>query len=117
MNNEEFIKLEKPKYPSTNIKTWLDESNDTLWEICPFCNAYVKDLSYQGNRLAIANSFEPSIHSHIAAEHGMRRVRIGKRYRWLRVPPQYQAEAKRKEERRLRTRGKDSMTIKANNNA
>jgi hypothetical protein len=92
------------------IKKWKDQTTDTLWEICPFCNAYVKDLSYRGHGISTAGLLGPSIHSHIAAEHGMKRVRKGNKQRWLRVSSSpYQAWAKREEESRLRAWGKDSI--------
>jgi hypothetical protein len=103
-------KKEKKK-KTTEIKKWMDDATDTLWEICPFCKAYVKDLSYEGHGISKADSLGPGIHSHIAAEHGMKRVRIGKRQKWIHVPPEsgYYAWAKKEEESRLRIWGKDSI--------
>jgi hypothetical protein len=96
---------------TTIIKKWMDQATDTLWEICPFCGAYVKDVSYEGRGISKAGWTGPSVHTHIAAEHGMRRVRVGKRQRWLRASPQHQAEAKKEEEFRLRVWGKDSVRL------
>ncbi len=75
--------------PPTTIKKWIDEATDTVWEICPLCKAYVKDVSYQGHGMYLADSLAAGVHTHIVAEHGMKRVRIGKRQRWLRVSPQH----------------------------
>jgi hypothetical protein len=96
--------------PSTTIKKWHDETTDTQWEICPFCKAYIKDLTYvSGSGLRRQGFDDPNIDSHIAAEHGVRRVRVGRKYRWISVSEKSLDLVKLREENRLKYWGEDSI--------
>jgi len=99
---------------STTIKTWLDETNDTLWSICPFCKAYVKDVSYVGHGLSKRMLGHPLINMHMASEHGKQRTTIGKRQRWLSVSAESQAYAKGEVESDLKIWGKDCIRHNVN---
>jgi hypothetical protein len=94
---------------STTIKKRHDLKTDTVWQICPFCNAEVKDVSYVGHELSRELMGPGGIRDHIAAEHGVVRKTVGKKQRWISLSAEDQAEAKRHFKEWLRTWGKDCI--------
>jgi hypothetical protein len=95
---------------STTIRRRYDDITDTVWDVCPFCRAEIKDETYRGNGLyddAIIGL--GGIYLHLAAEHGVQRVRKGKRQVWKDLSPEDQARAKEWLDQWLKTWGQGSI--------
>ena len=81
---------------SMKVKTCVDEATDTVYDICPFCNEYVKDSDYVGDGLyrKTIGGGHSDIDNHIIAVHGMGRMWIGRKYIWKGASSDIQTEVK-----------------------
>jgi hypothetical protein len=93
---------------STRIKKRFDEKTDTLWEVCSFCNAELRDFNYVGHNLFRENDGS-GVHIHIAAEHGERSMGVGKHDRWIHLSPEDQDRARKYFDEWIRRFGKDAI--------
>jgi hypothetical protein len=79
------------------------------WRFCLFCRAEIKDESYVGHGLHRESMAPGGMYSHLAAEHGVERIRKGKRQVWRYLSPEDQDRAKKWLDEWLRTWGQGSI--------